>query len=136
MAGETALNPGPIHFLCSVCTSPVTCIHCGLQCDNCQLWTYAKCAGASSISVLDAKQIIGLSDHRLQMIDLNIVVQRSPNSFPWARPSVKCSWSSVQDCWSSAPWSVMEMCDDSDGIFHPHYYLLLEQICTTAENVL
>ena len=71
----------------------------------------------SSISVLDVKQTIGISDHRVQVLDLNIVVQRSPNSFCWVRPFCKCSWSSVQDCLSCAPWSVMEMYDDPDDMW-------------------
>ena len=71
----------------------------------------------SSISVLDIKQAIGLSDHRVQILDLNIVVQRPPNSFCWVRPLRKCSWSSVWDCLSSTPWSVMEMYDDPNDMW-------------------
>ena len=71
----------------------------------------------SSILVLDVKQAIGLSEHRVQILVLNIVVQRPPNSFCWARPFRKCSWSSVRDCISSAPWSVMEMYDDPDDMW-------------------
>ena len=71
----------------------------------------------SSISVLDVKQAIGLSDHRVQILDLDIMVQRPPNSFCWVRPFRKCSWSSVGDCLSSAPWSVMEMYDDPDDMW-------------------
>ena len=82
----------------------------------------------SSISLLDVKQAIGLSDHRVQILDLDIVVQRTPNSFCWVRPFRKCSWSSVRDCLSSAPWLMMEMHDDPDDMWGVFIHIITSRL--------
>ena len=53
----------------------------------------------------------------MKILDLDIVAQRPSNSFHWVRPFRKCSWNSVRDCLSSAPWLVMEMYDDPDDMW-------------------
>ena len=44
MAGDIALNPRPVSFLCQVCSRPVTRVQRGLECDTFRQWTHAKCA--------------------------------------------------------------------------------------------
>ena len=47
LAGDIALNPGPICFPCTVCCRPVCSNQRGIQCDDCQEWTHASCTHVS-----------------------------------------------------------------------------------------
>ena len=38
------------------------------------------------LPVLNIQQAVGLSDHRVQIVDFDIVIQRSPAEFRWIRP--------------------------------------------------
>ena len=47
LAGDVALNPGPVRFPCTVCNHPVLINQRAIQCDQCQNWTHANCAHVS-----------------------------------------------------------------------------------------
>ena len=47
LAGDVALNPGPVQFPCTVCHNPVRINQRGIQCDGCKKWTHARCANVS-----------------------------------------------------------------------------------------
>ena len=47
LAGDTAMNPGPARFPCTVCSRPVCSNQHGIQCNGCQKWTHASCAHVS-----------------------------------------------------------------------------------------
>ena len=70
-----------------------------------------------AVSVLSVKQAIGLSDHRVQIADIDVVVQRPSATFRWLRPFRRCCWDDVRDYLSSAPWSTMEIYDDPDDMW-------------------
>ena len=47
LAGDVALNPGPVRFPCTVCHNPVCINQRGIQCDGCEKWTHARCTNVS-----------------------------------------------------------------------------------------
>ena len=44
--GDVEPNPGPNYkYPCTVCSYPMKCNQCGIQCSWCDKWTHAKCCG-------------------------------------------------------------------------------------------
>ena len=69
------------------------------------------------VSMLSVKQAIGLSDHCVQITDIDVVMQRPSVTFCWLRPFRRCCLDDVRGCLSSAPWSTMEIYDDPDDMW-------------------
>ena len=45
LSNDIKLNPGPVHFPCSVCYKPVRVNQQALQCDACAYWCHCVCCG-------------------------------------------------------------------------------------------
>ena len=84
--------------------------------------------------MLNVRQALGLSDHRVQIADIDIIIQRPSVAFHWLRPFHRCSWDDIRGCLSCTPWSVMEIYDDPDEVWsffsQIRSYLLFGQICS------
>lgn len=70
-----------------------------------------------AVLVLSVRQAIGVSDHRVQIANLDIIVQRPIPAFHWICPFRKCCWSDIREYLSSVPWSVNSP-DDMWGFFY------------------
>jgi len=67
---------------------------------------------SSVVSMLNVWQALGLSDHCVQIADIDIITQLPPVAFCWLCPFRKCCWNDVRGCLSCTPWSVIEIYDD------------------------
>lgn len=47
------------------------------------------------VSMLSEKQAFGLSDHHVQLVDIDVVMQRPSVTFHWVRPFRRCCWDDV-----------------------------------------
>ena len=47
LCGDISTNPGPIRHPCTVCSGSVRSNQCALQCDNCNVWSHARCVGVN-----------------------------------------------------------------------------------------
>lgn len=48
ISGDISANPGPIKFPCVECDRPVAKNQRGIMCDNCDMWSHAKCINMSN----------------------------------------------------------------------------------------
>ena len=83
-----------------------------------------------SLTVTQSTQAIGVSDHRLQMVDFHIFIQKAPPKVLWVRSSRRCQWGQLRDSLHSVPWDVMTMLDDIDDkweFFHQILMLSLDE---------
>ena len=77
------------------------------------------------LPVLDIQQAVGLSDHRVQIVDFDIVIQRSPAEFRWIRPFRHCCWGTIRSSLSTALWSTMNVFDDVNDMWGFFYGIIL-----------
>ena len=47
LAGDVAINPGPVRYPCTVFAKPVLANQQGVMCNTCDLWTHARYCGIS-----------------------------------------------------------------------------------------
>ena len=57
----------------------------------------------SIASMLNVKQALGLSDHRVRIADIDIIMQRPPVAFRWLCPFRRCCSNDVRGCLSCTP---------------------------------
>ena len=76
-------------------------------------------ACSSSIKVSRVLQSVGVSDHRVQIADLDIRILRRTPEIVYVKAFRRCDWDEVLCCLSrsAAPWSVMEMFDDINDMW-------------------
>ena len=65
-----------------------------------------------SLSVSQSYQTVGLSDHRCQILEVDIPVVRPAVNYVSVRSFRKCPWDEVRHSLSTAPWHVMDIYDD------------------------
>ena len=68
----------------------------------------------NDISVLSSLQAVGLSDHRVQLVDFDVLTQQHESRIMWIRSFRQCQWAELKDSLSSAPWHLMSLFDDID----------------------
>ena len=68
----------------------------------------------NDISVLNSSQAVGLSDHRVQLVDFDIPTQQHDSRVMWIRSFRRCRWAELRASLSSAPWRLMSLFDDID----------------------
>ena len=68
----------------------------------------------NDISVLNSSQAVGLTDHRVQLVDFDIPTQQHDSRVMWIRSFRRCRWAELRDSLSSAPWHLMSLFDDID----------------------
>ena len=75
----------------------------------------------NDISVLNSLQAVGLSDHRVQLVDFDVLSLQQESRVMWIRSFRRCRWVELKDSLSSAPWHLMSLFDDIDdqwNFFH------------------
>ena len=71
-----------------------------------------------SLSVSQSYQTVDLSDHRCQILEVDIPVVRPAVNYVSVRSFRKCPWDEVRHSLSTAPWHVMDNHDDVDDMWH------------------
>ena len=78
-----------------------------------------------SLSVTRFCQSVGLSDHRCQIIEVDIPVNRSTKCSVTVRSFRKCPWNEVRESLHTAPWQVMDIYDDVNEMWEFFITILL-----------
>ena len=76
---------------------------------------------SQDISMSNVSQSIGVSDHRIQIVDYKIVPTHITVPSHFVHSLNKCCWDDVRSCLSRTLWSVLNIFDDIDdiwGFFH------------------
>ena len=68
----------------------------------------------NDISVLNSLQAVGLSDHRIQLVDFDVLTQQHESRVMRIRSFRRCWWVELKDPLSSTPWHLMSLFDDID----------------------
>ena len=76
-----------------------------------------------SLSVSHSYQTVGLSDHRCQVLEIDIPVVRPDVHYVSIRSFRKCPWDEVRHSLSTAPWHVMDIYDDVNDLY-PFYIVV------------
>ena len=71
---------------------------------------------SQDISVSNVSQSIGVSDHRIQIVDFKIVPTHITVPSCFVCSLNKCCWDDVRSCLSHAQWSVFNIFDDIDDM--------------------
>ena len=71
-----------------------------------------------SLSVSHSYHTVGLSDHRCQVLEIDIPVVRPDVHYVSIRSFRKCPWDEVRHSLSTAPWHVMDIYDDVNDMWH------------------
>ena len=79
---------------------------------------------SSYFAVTRVLQAIGVSDHRVQIVELDVSILRQAPEVRYVRAFRKCNWDDVKYCLSTAPWSVMEVYDDVNDMWEYFYSIL------------
>ena len=79
-----------------------------------------------NLSVLQSVQSLGLSDHRCQIMDVDIPVIQPLKYTLSVRSFRSCPWDEVRECLRSAPWQVMDMYDSVDDMWSFFQGILLD----------
>ena len=67
-------------------------------------------------SVYSVSQAIGVSDHRIQIVNFDIIVPQLTVPSCLVRLFRKCCWDDVYACLSYSPWFVLRVLDDIDDM--------------------
>ena len=81
-------------------------------------------ACSSKLSVFRVLQTIGVSDHQVRVVELDVPVLRQVPEPHFVRSFWKCDWDSVRACLSNAPWPDMEVFDDINDMWEYFYAIL------------
>ena len=79
---------------------------------------------SSSFAVTRVLQAIGVSDHRVPIVELDVSVLLQAPEVRNVRAFRKCNWDDVKSCLSNAPWSAMEVYDDVNDMWEYFYGIL------------
>ena len=79
---------------------------------------------SSDVSILRSVQAVGLSDHRIRIVELDIDIQRCHNVCRNVRSFRKYNCDGIRDCLANAPWSVMSIFDDVDEMWEFFSYII------------
>lgn len=79
---------------------------------------------SAALCITQSTQTIGVSDHRVQVVDFNFPVCKRNPGVMWVRSFKKCDWEQVRTDLASAPWSVMSVYDDLDDKWGFFYNIL------------
>ena len=71
--------------------------------------------GSEVLNVSLSTQAVGISDHRVQIVDFDITVCRRAPREIWVRSFKKCNWDQVRESLATAPWNVMSIHEDLDN---------------------
>lgn len=71
-----------------------------------------------SLTVSRSYQTVGLSDHRCQVLEIDIPVVRPDVHYVSIHSFHKCPWDEVRYSLSTAPWHVMDIYDDVNDMWH------------------
>ena len=80
-----------------------------------------------SLSVSQSYQTVGLSDHRCQILEVDIPVVRPAVNYVSVCSFRKCPWDEVRHSLSTAPWHVMDIYDDVNDMWH--FFVLILYHC-------
>jgi len=76
-------------------------------------------------------QIVGLSDHLLQVVNISNVRSVKPaQSVMYVRSYRHCDWDAVRGCLRTAPWYVMDIFDDIDDKWH--FFQVMFKLCSQS----
>jgi len=70
------------------------------------------------IKVNSVQQCVGLSDHLVQFLDLDMSVVRPKPATVYICPFRSCDWDAIRSSLASTPWYVMDIFDDIDDMWH------------------
>ena len=70
-----------------------------------------------SVGVSSVAQATGLSDHRVQIADFVVTVQRRTTTSRWVRSFRSCKWDIVKEKLQCIPWSTMEDFEDVEDVW-------------------
>lgn len=85
---------------------------------NCSVTLIDHLLVTPSLSVSHSYQTVGLSDHRCQVLEIDIPVVRPDVHYVSIRSFRKCPWDEVRHSLSTAPWHVMDIYDDVNDMWH------------------
>jgi len=87
-----------------------------------------------SLAVSRSYQTIDLSDHRCQVVKVDIPVVRPPVHYVSVRSFRKCPWDEVRQSLSTAPWHVMDIYDDINDMWDFFISILFQCLDTYAPS--
>ena len=59
------------------------------------------------LNVSLSTQAVGISDHRVQIVDFDVTICRRVPREIWLRSFKKCNWDQVRESIATAPWNAM-----------------------------
>ena len=70
--------------------------------------------GTSSFNTSNVTQTVGISDHRVQVVDFDIPSLRPSHHHRWIQSFRKCDWDQVRTVLQAIPWHLMDTFDSID----------------------
>lgn len=64
------------------------------------------------LNVSLSTQAVGISNHRMQIVDFDVTVCRRAPREIWVCSFKKCNWDQVRESLATTPWNVMSIYDD------------------------
>ena len=84
------------------------------------------------LNVSLSTQAVGISDHRVQIVDFDVTVCRRVPREIWVHSFKKCNWDQVRESLATAPWNVMSIYDDLDDQWSFFLSILMESLHLNA----
>ena len=70
--------------------------------------------GSNCFAAVNITQALGISDHRVQAIDFNILISRSPPRQCWIRSFKKFDWEQLMGVLHAVPWNLLDTFNSID----------------------
>jgi len=83
-------------------------------------------ACSSKLAVSRVLQTIGVSDHRIQVVEVDVQPLRGVPENKQVRAFRRVNWDDVQRCLATAPWSTMDMFDDVNDMWEYFHAILCQ----------